>query len=148
MPGKTKNLPSPCPICGNPNGTIQLLFTGKEDVIIRIGHYSPRKREKLYRVYETPLGYTEKKGDFRKKIRTPPLSEESKRIIKRWERRWCSFRSDNVFIRGLREDRIYNTDITMAVSRRDPPSIIRLTEHGKLRLQQQICLFGWQRIQN
>jgi len=152
MPAKPKNLPLPCPICDEPHGTIQLLFTGKEDIIIRIGHYNSLEFpsfEKSLESQELPLGYTKKKGDFKSKTKTKiDRSEEQKRLRRRFQRRWCSFRSDNVFIRGLRKDLIYNTDIRTAVGHGDPPSIIKLTEYGKLRLQQQICLFGWQWIHN
>jgi len=142
MPAKPNKLPKPCPKCNNSNGTVQLLYS-KEKITVRIGHYDSE-------------GYKEAKKEYVDSLKTTPeninLEQESgkfeglKKKIRTKQRKWCSFRSDNVFIRGLREDRIYNTDITMAVSRRDPPRIIRLTKHGKLRLQQQICLFGWQRI--
>ncbi len=53
MPAKKKILPSPCPICGRNNGTIQIAIFPKsiQTVVFRIGHYireeyKPTKEER------------------------------------------------------------------------------------------------------
>jgi len=146
MPAKPKNLPLPCPICDNPHGTIQLLFTGKDDVIIRIGHYRSLESPKSLESDELPLGYTKKKGDFKPKTKTKiDRSEEQQRLRRRFQRRWCSFRSNNSFFRALREYRIKTATIDTYLGHRDPPSTIRLTESGKMDLKRSIYLYGWQR---
>jgi len=151
MPGKTKNLPLPCPICDKPHGTIQLLFSGKHDIIVRIGHYRSPSVLGFKKSYaqsgELPLGYTKEKGDFKSKKKTT-ISPGLKRAYRTVQREWCSFRSNNVFFDSLRDNVIDNmvNGYRILVGRGDPPSIIKLNEQAKLSLQQHIVRFGWQRI--
>ena len=87
MPAKRKPLPFPCPKCNRNNGTIQLVyFSGREEIIIRIGHYTPNR----YRTTVKESNKTENKNDkntidkFNRKKRTS-------------QRAWCSFRLDWVY---------------------------------------------------
>ncbi len=147
MPGKPNNLPLPCPICDKPNGTIQLLFTGKDDVIIRIGHYdsdgykeAKKEHEKLLKTSKENIKLQEESG----------LLEKSKGINRTKQRRWCSFRSNNLFFKGLSDDLV--DDMVAGkrdfVSHREPPQTLSLTEHGRLNLKQHIQRFGWLPLQN
>ncbi len=147
MPAKPKNLPLPCPICLSPNGTIQLLFSGTDDVIVRIGHYdsegykkAKKEHEKLLKPSKENIKLQEESG----------LLEKSKRRIRTKEREWCSFRSNNIFFKGLSEQRIKDmlAGRREVIGRRDPPSTITLTEDGKNILNQYIQRFGWQPVQN
>jgi len=94
MPAKRKLLPKPCPKCGSPYGTVQLVFfpSGKNEFLFRIGHYVPEHYSEVKQENENTFNYASE--------------EEKKEKLKLSERLWCSFRSehlefDNLFDRNL-----------------------------------------------
>ncbi len=108
MPGKRNELPYPCPKCGSPYGTVQIVFFNKkrkvtkkssryeawnkyprpthrwngsyDNSVFRIGHYDSASYEK-----------TKKENN---KIDNFQTDETKKQKLRTSQRRWCSFRSE------------------------------------------------------
>ncbi len=90
MPAKRNLLPSPCPKCRSPYGTVQMVFFsgkrkngkpsgGSADHVIRIGHYDS-------------AGYFEAKKENANVI-NDDSDEDEDRNLRSSQRHWCSFRS-------------------------------------------------------
>ena len=148
MPGKPKNLPLPCPICDSPHGTIQLAFS-KDEIIVRIGHYNSKGYKEAKKEYEDSLKTTDENIDLQQKS---GKLEGLKKKIRTEQRKWCSFRSNNGYIRSLEDEiteDILSSPLTPIPGKRDiPPRIINLSEDGKLDLRHYIQRFGWKPMTN
>jgi len=148
MPGKLKNLPLPCPICDSPHGTIQLAFS-KDEIIVRIGHYDSKGYKEAKREYEDSLKTTSK--DIILKKKSGKLEKIWKNMSTK-QRKWCTFRSNNGYIRTLEDeitDDILSNPYALMPGKRDtPPHTINQTEDSKREFRYYIQRFGWLPVQN